>query len=104
MSITGTNAYNVTNLLEKGLSLYGLKRPNERTSKRFFIWKSIESRVVKGVLQLLNDKNSEVQNLAVKCLGPLVKQIREEQLFELIDRLDEYTTQTASEELRGLQA
>ncbi|CEI99860.1 hypothetical protein RMCBS344292_13940 [Rhizopus microsporus] len=75
---------------------------NELQKDTFILESSIESKVVKGVLQLLNDKNSEVQNLAVKCLGPLVKQIREEQLFDLIDRLDEYTTQTASEELRGI--
>ncbi|RCH96938.1 Cullin-associated NEDD8-dissociated protein 1 [Rhizopus azygosporus] len=109
MSTTGTNAYIVTNLLEKMnnqdrdfryMALNDLM--NELQKDTFILESSIESKVVKGVLQLLNDKNSEVQNLAVKCLGPLVKQIREEQLFELIDRLDEYTTQTASEELRGI--
>lgn len=39
---------------------------NELQKDSFILESSIESRVVKGVLQLLNDKNSEVQNLAVK--------------------------------------
>lgn len=39
---------------------------NELQKDTFILESSIESKVVKGVLQLLNDKNSEVQNLAVK--------------------------------------
>lgn len=39
---------------------------NELQKDTFILESSIESKVVKGVLQLLNDKNSEVQNLTVK--------------------------------------
>ncbi|KAK7915749.1 hypothetical protein WMY93_011510 [Mugilogobius chulae] len=36
-----------------------------------------ERKVVTMLLRLLEDKNGEVQNLAVKCLAPLVKQLRD---------------------------
>lgn len=32
------------------------------------------------LLRLLEDKNGEVQNLAVKCLGPLVNKVKEAQV------------------------
>lgn len=34
------------------------------------------------LLRLLEDKNGEVQNLAVKCLGPLVNKVKEIQVRE----------------------
>lgn len=34
-----------------------------------------EKKVVKMLLKLLEDQNGEVQNLAVKCLGPLVAKV-----------------------------
>ncbi len=33
------------------------------------------------LLKLLEDKNGEVQNLAVKCLGPLVNKVKEAQVI-----------------------
>ncbi|TGZ79435.1 TIP120-domain-containing protein [Ascodesmis nigricans] len=45
------------------------------------------AKVVDNVVRLLDDQNGEVQNLAVKCLGPLVGRIRESQIAPLIDRL-----------------
>ncbi|KAI8979576.1 armadillo-type protein [Mycotypha africana] len=62
----------------------------------------VEMRVVKAVMQLMDDKNGEVQNLAVKCLGPLVKQIKEENLIYIIDRLNEYIAQQKRDELREI--
>ena len=35
------------------------------------------------LLRLLEDKNGEVQNLAVKCLGPLVNKVKEAQVSSL---------------------
>lgn len=32
------------------------------------------------VVRLLEDKNGEVQNLAVKCLGPLVHKVKDTQV------------------------
>ena len=37
--------------------------------------------------QLLEDKNGEVQNLAVRCLGPLVGKVKEYQVEGIVDSL-----------------
>ncbi|KAF8766423.1 Cullin-associated NEDD8-dissociated protein 1 like protein [Argiope bruennichi] len=39
------------------------------------------------LLKLLEDKNGEVQNLAVKCLGPLVNKVKEYQVETIVDTL-----------------
>lgn len=109
MSQQGTNAYMVANLLEKMsnqdrdfryMALNDLM--NELQKDTFHMDAMIEGKVVKAVLLLMDDKNGEVQNLAVKCLGPLVKQIKEENLLHIIDRLNEYASQQKNEELRGI--
>ncbi|KAM8930073.1 cullin-associated NEDD8-dissociated protein 1-like [Pelodytes ibericus] len=46
-----------------------------------------ERKVVKMLLKLLEDKNGEVQNLAVKCLGPLVGKVKEHQVEVIVDTL-----------------
>lgn len=46
-----------------------------------------ERLVVQSLLRLLEDKNGEVQNLAVKCLGPLVKKVKEYQVEWIVDTL-----------------
>lgn len=46
-----------------------------------------ERKVVKMLLKLLEDKNGEVQNLAVKCLGPLVNKVKEYQVETVVDTL-----------------
>lgn len=46
-----------------------------------------ERKVVRMVLRLLEDKNGEVQNLAVKCLGPLVNKVKENQVETIVDSL-----------------
>ncbi|KAL8584365.1 Cullin-associated NEDD8-dissociated protein 1 [Nucella lapillus] len=46
-----------------------------------------ERKVVKMLLKLLEDKNGEVQNLAVKCLGPLVTMVTEIQVEVIVDNL-----------------
>ncbi|XP_076972603.1 cullin-associated NEDD8-dissociated protein 2 isoform X1 [Tamandua tetradactyla] len=46
-----------------------------------------ERKVVKMLLRLLEDKNGEVQNLAVKCLGPLVGKVKEYQVEAIVDAL-----------------
>ncbi|OBZ85871.1 Cullin-associated NEDD8-dissociated protein 1 [Choanephora cucurbitarum] len=105
----GTNAYMVANLLEKMsnedrdfryMALNDLM--NELQKDSFQMEFTIENKVVKAVLQLMDDKNGEVQNLAVKCLGPLVKQINETNLLEVIECLSQYASQQKNEELRGI--
>ncbi|CEP12785.1 hypothetical protein [Parasitella parasitica] len=110
MSQQGTNAYMVANLLEKMsnedrdfryMALNDLM--NELQKESFHMEAMIEEKVVQAVLLLMDDKNGEVQNLAVKCsLGPLVKQIKEENLLQIIDRLNEYASQQKHDELRGI--
>ncbi|GAB6018576.1 Cullin-associated NEDD8-dissociated protein 1 [Chamberlinius hualienensis] len=46
-----------------------------------------ERKVVKMLLKLLEDKNGEVQNLAVKCLGPLINKVKEYQVETIVDTL-----------------
>uniref|UniRef100_A0AAQ4P781 TATA-binding protein interacting (TIP20) domain-containing protein n=1 Tax=Gasterosteus aculeatus aculeatus TaxID=481459 RepID=A0AAQ4P781_GASAC len=46
-----------------------------------------ERKVVRMILKLLEDKNGEVQNLAVKCLGPLVSKVKEYQVETIVDTL-----------------
>ncbi|KAK7137279.1 hypothetical protein R3I93_017381 [Phoxinus phoxinus] len=46
-----------------------------------------ERKVVTMLLKLLEDKNGEVQNLAVKCLGPLVGKVKECQVEMMVDTL-----------------
>jgi len=46
-----------------------------------------ERKIVKTLLRLLEDKNGEVQNLAVKCLGPLVAKVKEHQVETIVETL-----------------
>ena len=46
-----------------------------------------EKKIVKTLLRLLEDKNGEVQNLAVKCLGPLVTKVKEHQVETIVEAL-----------------
>ncbi|KAK7208229.1 armadillo-type protein [Myxozyma melibiosi] len=45
------------------------------------------NRIIDGVLKSLSDNNAEVQNLAVKCLAPLVSRVNETQLANILNRL-----------------
>ncbi|KAG0233459.1 Cullin-associated NEDD8-dissociated protein 1 [Actinomortierella wolfii] len=60
-----------------------------------------EKKVVAAVLRLMKDKNGEVQNIAVKCLGPLVKKVQEAQLQEIVDNLCTFVSQE-QEDLREI--
>ncbi|CAO3610365.1 unnamed protein product [Cunninghamella echinulata] len=62
----------------------------------------IETKIVRAVLTLMGDKNTEVQNLAVKCLGPLVKQVSEDHILEIVNNLGQSASQQKNEELRGI--
>merc|ERR1711963_707665 len=46
-----------------------------------------ERKVVRMLLKLLEDKNGEVQNLAVRCLGPLVCKVKDHQVEFIVDTL-----------------
>lgn len=65
-----------------------------------------ERRIVKGVLKLLEDNNGEVQNQAVKCLGPLVCKVKEAQIEIICDALCSNCTNMSkeAEQLRDISS
>lgn len=65
-----------------------------------------ERRIVKGVLKLLEDTNGEVQNQAVKCLGPLVCKVKEPQIEIICDTLCSNCTNMSkdAEQLRDISS
>lgn len=46
-----------------------------------------ERKVARMLIKLLEDRNGEVQNLAVRCLGPFFRKIREVQAEVIVDHL-----------------
>uniref|UniRef100_A0A669BY33 TATA-binding protein interacting (TIP20) domain-containing protein n=1 Tax=Oreochromis niloticus TaxID=8128 RepID=A0A669BY33_ORENI len=62
-----------------------------------------ERRVVTMLLKLLEDKNGEVQNLAVKCLAPLVSKVKEPQVETMVDVLCSNMT-SDKEQLRDISS
>jgi cullin-associated NEDD8-dissociated protein 1 len=65
-----------------------------------------ERRIVKGVLKLLEDTNGEVQNQAVKCLGPLVCKVKEPQIEVICETLCTNCTNMSkdAEQLRDISS
>ena len=53
------------------------------------------------LLTLIGDKNGEVQNLAVKCLGPLVGKVKGNIVEHIVDVLGNNML-SQSEQLRGI--
>uniref|UniRef100_A0AAQ5YXA9 TATA-binding protein interacting (TIP20) domain-containing protein n=1 Tax=Amphiprion ocellaris TaxID=80972 RepID=A0AAQ5YXA9_AMPOC len=62
-----------------------------------------ERKVVIMLLKLLEDKNGEVQNLAVKCLAPLVSKVKEPQVETMVDTLCSNMT-SDKEQLRDISS
>ncbi|KAJ9210427.1 hypothetical protein DTO166G4_7984 [Paecilomyces variotii] len=52
---------------------------------------SSAGRLVDGLLKALDDQHGEVQNQALKCLGPLVSRLPSESLSPLVDKLSSLT-------------
>ncbi|EHK25967.1 uncharacterized protein TRIVIDRAFT_176299 [Trichoderma virens Gv29-8] len=48
---------------------------------------NIAARTVDGIIKTLDDQNGEVQNLAIKCLGPLVGKVPTPIIAPMIDKL-----------------
>ncbi|KUJ21729.1 cullin binding protein-like protein CanA [Mollisia scopiformis] len=53
------------------------------------------ARAVDGILKTLDDQNGEVQNLAIKCLGPLVTKIPASILPPLLEKLSNLNTENS---------
>ncbi|KAG6884973.1 hypothetical protein C0992_005551, partial [Termitomyces sp. T32_za158] len=62
---------------------------------------AVENKVLNQVLLLVEDKISEVKNQAVKCLGQLIKIIRQPQMEIVVDRLIDFSG-GQDEELRDI--
>jgi cullin-associated NEDD8-dissociated protein 1 len=65
-----------------------------------------ERSIIRMLLKLLDDKNGEVQNLAVKCLGPLVGKVKESNVDIIVEALctNMESTQTDKEHLRDISS
>ncbi|CAG0913840.1 unnamed protein product [Notodromas monacha] len=86
--------YHLANLLEKMTSAdkdYRFMATNDLMSElqkdNIILDDDSEKKVVKMLLKLLEDKNGEVQNLAVKCMGPLVGKVRDAQVEHVVESL-----------------
>ncbi|XP_030633653.1 cullin-associated NEDD8-dissociated protein 2 [Chanos chanos] len=86
--------YHISNLLEKMTSTdkdFRFMATNdlmmELQKDSIKLDEDSEKKVVTMLLKLLEDKNGEVQNLAVKCLGPLVSKVKEYQVEMMVDTL-----------------
>lgn len=60
---------------------------NELNKESFKLDNDLEMRLSTVVLQQLDDAAGDVSGLAVKCLAPLVKKIRETQVLEITNKL-----------------
>ncbi|CAB1353222.1 unnamed protein product [Coregonus sp. 'balchen'] len=87
-------SYHISNLLEKMTSTdkdFRFMATNdlmmELQKDSIKLDEDSEKKVVTMLLKLLEDKNGEVQNLAVKCLGPLVSKVKEYQVETMVDTL-----------------
>ncbi|XP_036388110.1 cullin-associated NEDD8-dissociated protein 2 [Megalops cyprinoides] len=87
-------SYHISNLLEKMTSTdkdFRFMATNdlmmELQKDSIKLDEDSEKKVVAMLLKLLEDKNGEVQNLAVKCLGPLVSKVKEYQVETMVDTL-----------------
>uniref|UniRef100_A0A8C9U0K0 Cullin-associated and neddylation-dissociated 2 (putative) n=1 Tax=Scleropages formosus TaxID=113540 RepID=A0A8C9U0K0_SCLFO len=87
-------SYHISNLLEKMTSTdkdFRFMATNdlmmELQKDSIKLDEDSEKKVVAMLLKLLEDKNGEVQNLAVKCLGPLVNKVKEYQVETMVDTL-----------------
>uniref|UniRef100_A0A7N8WRG5 Cullin-associated and neddylation-dissociated 2 (putative) n=1 Tax=Mastacembelus armatus TaxID=205130 RepID=A0A7N8WRG5_9TELE len=87
-------SYHISNLLEKMTSTdkdFRFMATNdlmlELQKGSIKLDEDSERKVVTMLLKLLEDKNGEVQNLAVKCLAPLVSKVKEPQVEMMVDTL-----------------
>ncbi len=48
---------------------------------------NMERRICTAILKLLDDPSNDVQSVAVKCLGVLLKKVQEPQILEIADKL-----------------
>jgi cullin-associated NEDD8-dissociated protein 1 len=74
----------------------------ELRKESFHMDSSSENKIVENVLRLLQDSAKEVQDVAVKSLGPLVRKVSENHVTNIINTLAENIalTKRGKEEVR----
>ncbi|KAF8824090.1 hypothetical protein HHX47_DHR9000534 [Lentinula edodes] len=107
-----TKTYQMNSLIEKMQSpdqdfrfmgLNDLMTEIKQDPQCFLGDETVENKVLKQVLALVEDKISEVKNQAVKCLGQLIKIIRQVQMELVVDKLIEFSG-GKDQELRDISA
>lgn len=103
-------SYHISNLLEKMTSIdkdYRFMAANDLMAElqkdSIKLDDDSERKVVRMILKLLEDKNGEVQNLAVKCLGPLVNKVKEFHIHNIVDSLCDHML-SEREQLRDMSS
>ncbi|KAK7039295.1 Cullin-associated nedd8-dissociated protein 1 [Favolaschia claudopus] len=88
-----TKAYLMTSLVEKMqfMGLNDLMNEIKQDQTCFVGDEAVENKVLMQVLALVEDKISEVKNQAVKCLGQLIKIIRQPQMETVVDKLIDFS-------------
>ncbi|KAK3870076.1 hypothetical protein Pcinc_024658 [Petrolisthes cinctipes] len=103
-------SYHIANLLEKMTSTdkdYRFMATNDLMTElqkdSIKLDDDSERKVVRMLLRLLEDKNGEVQNLAVKCLGPLVNKVKEFHVYSIVESLCDHMV-SEREQLRDMSS
>ncbi|XP_069960266.1 cullin-associated NEDD8-dissociated protein 1 [Cherax quadricarinatus] len=103
-------SYHIANLLEKMTSTdkdYRFMATNDLMTElqkdSIKLDDESERKVVRMLLRLLEDKNGEVQNLAVKCLGPLVNKVKEFHVYSIVESLCDHMV-SDREQLRDMSS
>ncbi|KAL1713631.1 armadillo-type protein [Schizophyllum commune] len=105
-----TKTYMMNSLIEKMQSpdqdyrfmgLNDLMNEIKNDPASFLGEEATENKVLKQVLALVEDKISEVKNQAVKCLGQLIKIIKQSQMELVVDRLIDFSA-GKDDELRDI--
>ncbi|KAI5986283.1 ARM repeat-containing protein [Pisolithus marmoratus] len=96
-----TKSYLMNSLIEKHtfMGLNDLLNEIKQDPNSFLGDESVENKVLRQVLKLVEDKISEVKNQAVKCLGQLIKIMREGQVEFVVEALIQFLV-GKDEELR----
>lgn len=102
-----TQTYTVSTLLEKLTSpdkdfryMAANDLMNELQKETLQIDDAMENKIVNALLKALDDKNGEVQNLAVKCLGPLIKRVKDPNAENIVGKLCDNTTSTDKDSMQ----
>eukprot|EP01116_Phalansterium_solitarium_P021844 TRINITY_DN6977_c0_g1_i1.p1 TRINITY_DN6977_c0_g1~~TRINITY_DN6977_c0_g1_i1.p1 ORF type:complete len:1273 (-),score=515.03 TRINITY_DN6977_c0_g1_i1:141-3881(-) len=111
MSGSSAGAFSVNSTLEKMASrdkdfryMATADLVTELNKESFKLDADSEKRLTANVLKLLEDSSNQVQELAVKCLGPLARKAKEPQVSDIVDALMNHllAEKKGSDELRDI--